>query len=147
MKRFTVSLFLMTGLFLASYAQKIQSPSEFLGYRLGTQFTPHHRVVEYFRHIAGASKNVRLDQYGQTNEGRPLLAAFIASPENMGRLEELRVNNLRLTGLETGNVTADQPAIVWLSYNVHGNESVSTEAAMQTIFDLVDPANTRTRAW
>src|SRR6185312_7501921 len=39
------------------------------------------------------------------------------------------------------------PAIVWLSYNVHGNEPASSEAAMQTLFDLVDPSNMLTKAW
>ena len=28
-------------------------------------------------------------------------------------------------------------AIVWLSYSVHGNESSSTEASMQTIYELL----------
>src|SRR5690606_10558989 len=32
---------------------------------------------------------------------------------------------------------APTKAIVWLSYNVHGNESASTEASMQTIYDLL----------
>jgi hypothetical protein len=147
---------------VSASAQKIQSPSEFLGYELGTQFTYQHRVVEYFRYIASASKNVKLVQYGATNEDRPLVAMFIASDANIGRLEEIRKNNLGLAGLEenkyAGNsymqnatsptaVTANTPVIVWLSYNVHGNEPASSEAAMQTLFDMVDPANTTTKAW
>jgi len=39
------------------------------------------------------------------------------------------------------------PAIVWLSYNVHGNEASSTEAAMMTLFALADPSNTKTKEW
>jgi len=129
------------------FAQKIQSPSEFLGYKLGDQFTYHYRIVEYFKYIAQVSKNVKLQQYGTTNEGRPLLAAFIASDDNIGKLEEIRHNNLRLTGIETGAASANTPAIVWLSYNVHGNEPSSSEAAMLTLFDLVDPSNTKTKEW
>lgn len=147
MKRnFLLLCLLLTG-FLSASAQKVQSPSEFLGYTLGDQFTPHYRVIEYFKYVASASKNIRLEQYGKTNEGRPLLAAFIASDENIGKLEDIRKNNLRLAGIESGAASGSQPAIVWLSYNVHGNESVSTEASMQTLFDLVDPANSRTKAW
>jgi hypothetical protein len=133
---------------LTSFAQKIQSPSEFLGYKLGDQFTYHYRIAEYFRYVAKASKNVKLVQFGSTNEGRPLLAMFIASDENIGKLEEIRHNNLRLAGIEKGAAaTTNTPVIVWLSYNVHGNEPSSSEAAMQTLYDMVDPANTRTRAW
>jgi hypothetical protein len=130
-----------------AFAQKIQSPSEFLGYQLGDQYTYHYRIVEYFKYIAQASKNVKLQQYGITNEGRPLIAMFIASDDNIGKLEEIRHNNLRLTGIESGNANTNTPAIVWLSYNVHGNEPSSSEAAMLTLYDLVDPANAKTKEW
>ena len=121
------------------FAQNIQSPEKFLGYKLGDQFTPHYKIVEYFKYIAQASKKVKLLQYGSTNEGRPLLAMFIASDANINRLEEIRVNNLRLAGIETtGAPTTNTPVICWLSYNVHGNEPSSSEAAMITLFDMVD---------
>ncbi len=31
---------------------QLQSPSEFLGYELGTEFTRHHQVVEYYKYLA-----------------------------------------------------------------------------------------------
>ncbi len=139
--------FLLAGIFSAT-AQKIQSPSEFLGYKLGDQFTPHHRVVDYFNYVAkAATGTVELKSYGKTYENRPLMVAFISSAQNIARLEDIRSNNLRLAGIESGSLQADQPAIVWLSYNVHGNESVSTEASMQTLFSLVDPANGQSKTW
>ena len=100
-----------------AFAQGIQSPSEFLGYKLGSQFTAHFRIVEYFKYVATASKNVKLLQYGTTNEGRPLIAMFIASDENIGRLEEIRQHNLSLAGLGSANANlTNMPVIVWLSY-------------------------------
>jgi hypothetical protein len=36
-------------------SQTIKSPDEFLGYELGTQFTYHHKAVEYFKYIASVS--------------------------------------------------------------------------------------------
>ena len=131
----------------AAFAQQIQSPQEFLGYKLGDQFTPHYRIAEYVRYIAQASKNVKLVQYGTTNEGRPLLLAFVASDENIGRLEDIRQNNMKLAGIATGAGSTTAPAIVWLSYNVHGNEPSSSEAAMATLYDLVNPANAQTKGW
>jgi hypothetical protein len=149
MSKKLLSLFLFLGCFFSAFSQEISSPQIFLGYKLGSRFTPHYRVVEYFRYIAQASKNVKLVQYGITNEGRPLLAMFIASDENIGRLEEIRKNNLRLAGIESTASPAitNMPVIVWLSYNVHGNEPASSEAAMQVLFDMVDPANAHTKAW
>ena len=42
---------------------------------------------------------MKLQQYGETNEGRPLLLAFISSAENITNLETIRKNNLRLANL------------------------------------------------
>ena len=44
-------------------AQNIPSPSEFLGYELGTQFTRHHQVVSYFNAVAAATEQVRLSSW------------------------------------------------------------------------------------
>jgi hypothetical protein len=135
---------------LTSASGQLKSPEEFLGYRIGTRFTPHWKIVNYFNHVAAqASSNMKLQSYGETYEGRPLIIAFISSKENMSRLEAIRYNNLRLAHLATGAGASDpdNPAIVWLSYNVHGNETSSSEAAMMTLFALVDPSNTQTKPW
>ena len=146
-KRISLLLFSLA-CFCTAFAQKIQSPSEFLGYPLGTQFTKHYQIAEYFQYVASVSKNVKLQQYGTTNEGRPLMVMFIASDENIGRLEDIRQHNLSLAGQSTQSTSlSNAPVIVWLSYNVHGNEPTSSEAAMQTLYDMVDKTNARTQAW
>ncbi|RPD38341.1 M14 family metallopeptidase [Chitinophaga barathri] len=126
-------------LFLAILAaiptsQAQPSPQTFLQYQPGARFTPHFKVMEYFRQVAEASKNVKLETYGETYEGRPLVMAILSSPENMARLEDIRKHNL---GLVSGSAQGAQPVIIWLSYNVHGNEAVSTEAAMKTLYTLL----------
>lgn len=134
---------------LTGWAQ-VQSPEQFLGYKPGERYTPHFNVVNYFRHVAGAAtKMVKLEQYGKTNEGRPLLLAFVSSEENVGNLENIRKNNLRLAGSANDKMAPNEqaPALVWMSYNVHGNETSSSEAAMLTIWELVNPANAKTKEW
>ena len=42
----------------------IGSPTEFLGYELGTQFTRHHQVVSYFNSVAAATEQVKLSTHG-----------------------------------------------------------------------------------
>jgi hypothetical protein len=132
-----------------SFAQQLQSPDQFLGYSLGDKYTPHYKIVNYFQQAALAMpKMMKLEQYGSTNEGRPLLLAFIASEENFAKLEEIRKNNLRLTGiLNDKPAEANSPSIVWLSYNVHGNETSSSEVSMKTLYELLNPANTQTKDW
>ncbi len=123
----------------------LQSPEQFLGYKLGSRYTHNYQLVSYFKHLA-ANSHIKLTQYGTTYENRPLLAAFISSKTNMGKLDEIRQNNLKLTGLvegQNGEVSAETPTIVWLSYGVHGNETSSTEAAMQTAYELLQPQNAK----
>ncbi len=130
-----------------SNAQKLLSPKEFLGYELGDRFTPHYRVMDYFKHVAEVMPNVDLRQYGETYEHRPLVYAIVTSAENFKDLEQIRTNNLRRSGLMEGTSNADQRALVWLSYNVHGNEASSLEASMLTLFDLANATNTKTQEW
>lgn len=145
---FLFSLFLITANLL--FAQ-LQSPEQFLGYKIGTHYTPHHNIVNYVRSVGQALPNtVKVEKYGTTNEGRELLLVYIASPENLQRIDEIRQNNLRIAGINKSSAAStsnNTPAIVWLSYNVHGNETSSSEAAMQTLFTLADPANQKSKEW
>ena len=142
-------LFLLFTVPVALYAQELKSPDQFLGYPLGSKYTPHYKIAAYFQYVATVMPaQVKLEQYGTTNEGRPLLLAAVASRENFGRLESIRQNNLRLAGVLTDQpARSDQPAIVWLSYNVHGNETSSSEVAMKMIYELLNPANSQSRKY
>lgn len=143
-RSFFLILLLGAGLELAS--QPMQTPESFLGYPLGDRFTRHHRMVEYFQYVASVSPQVRLTEYGKTYEHRPLLYAVVSTAENLKNLEQIREDNLRRAGLLAGKPTT-QVAIVWLSYNVHGNEASSMESAMKVLFDLANAQNTQTQPW
>lgn len=138
-------------LFISSLAlAQVKSPDQFLGYKLGARYTPHFNIVNYCKKVAeSAPAMVKLEQYGTTNEGRPLLLLYVTSPENIENLEAIRQNNLRLAGMTLDKMAPDEkvPAIVWLSYNVHGNETSSSEAAILTLYELVNPSNTKTKEW
>ncbi len=141
-------VFLFSILSCTSAFSQLKSPSDFLGYSLGSRYTPHWRILEYYRHVAEAVPNmVKLEEYGQTNEGRVLMVAYVSAPKNISNLENIRNNNLGLAGMQQNGNTSNAPAIVWLSYNVHGNETSSSEAGMATLFSLVDPANQQTKQW
>lgn len=128
---------------VVAQSSRVQSPAQFLGYELGDQFTPHYKVVNYFQHVADNSDLVSYQDYGKTYEGRELTYAVVTSANNHANLEEIRTNNLRLVGFENGDATENKKPIVWLSYNVHGNEASSSEAAMNTLYTLI----TEKRNW
>src|SRR5680860_1676986 len=118
-----------------AFAQELQSPQDFLGYEIGTRFTRHADLVKYFEYVAKNSGLVQYHTYGKTNEFRPLTYAVISSEENLKDLEKIRTNHLKNAGISSGPAeSSSDKAIVWLSYNVHGNEASGTEAAMQTLY-------------
>jgi len=128
-------------------AQNIVSPAEYASFPFEKYFTPHHKRVDYFKYVAENSKYVELSEYGMTYEFRPLILAVISDPENLSRIDEIRTNNLRRTGLIAGEVADEEIAIVWMSYGVHGNESSSPEAAMKVLYALAQPDNDQVKAW
>src|SRR5262249_12945477 len=94
------------------------------------------------------SKLITVERFGETYEHRPLVLAVITSPKNREALSTIRTNVAALT--DPNATTADRakeiakstPAVVWLAYNIHGNESSSSEAAMLVASNLLrDPAN------
>ncbi|MEM1324520.1 MAG: M14 family metallopeptidase [Bacteroidota bacterium] len=135
------------GFALSLSAQTILSPDNFLKHNIGEQFTPHHRLIDYYEHVAENSPNVMLKYYGDTYEGRPLVLAFVSTPENLANLEAIRLNHLRKTGLETGKADGKDIAVTWLSFTVHGNEAAGSESAMPVLYELASPNNERTKEW
>lgn len=137
---------LMTGLLLLvgsipAAGQSIPSPRDVLGWDMGERFTDAGQVVRYFDALASASPLVTMERYGVTPQGRELVQAVIATPQNRARLDAILAANLELTDpdlpLERARqIARDNPAVIFFTYGVHGNESSSSEAAMWTAWDL-----------
>jgi hypothetical protein len=118
------------------------SPQQVLGYGIGERFTDHAGVVRYFEALATALPNMaRLQRYGETNEGRALVQIVFARPDHLARLDDILARNAQLadpatTESQARSIAASNPAVVYFSYGVHGNESSSPEAAMWSAYDI-----------
>ena len=141
-------LFLLSSAAIAQEA--IPTPESFLGYPLGDRFTPHHRILEYLAELARRSPLISVQTFGQSYEGRPLTLAILTAEKHRSALETIRKNVATLARGEAldparlASITATTPAVVWLAYGIHGNESSSAEAAMRVAATLVrDPEATR----
>ncbi|MEQ8765697.1 MAG: M14 family metallopeptidase [Planctomycetota bacterium] len=136
------------------YRDGIPRPSEFYGQELGSRFTPHHEVLRYVDAVAEAAPDrVRSEEYGRTAEGRPLRLLTVTAPENLERLAEIRAaldkiaDPRKLGESEDAEALIESiPAIVWLSFNVHGNEPSPTEAALATLYQLAAGIDARTQS-
>jgi len=126
---------------------QLNSPAEFLP-NYGKQVTYYYRLESYFAYLVQNSTGIQHLPYGQTMEGRGLNTYIISTPENLKDIESIRQNHLYQAGLSDikPSATTDK-AIVWLSFNVHGNEPAAAESAMNVAFELVNPNNIATKEW
>lgn len=126
-------------------AQTPPSPADVLGWEMGERFTDVPSVYRYFDVLAGASDLVSVEPYGASWEGRPLVQVVVASAAHRARLDDILAANRELSDPDTPVERAEEiistnPAVVYFSYGVHGNESSSTEAALWTAWDLASNA-------
>jgi zinc carboxypeptidase len=149
MTRRLTAFLLVAALAAAGHAQ-VPTPDEFLGYKLGDRFTPYARILDYFNELAKRSPLITVQQFGETYEHRPLVLAVITSQKNRAALDAIRQNVAALadptatTPVRAAEIAHSHPAIAWLAFGVHGNESSSSEAAMLVAGTLLrDPESAK----
>jgi hypothetical protein len=138
--------FILLFFFIIVQAQT-KSPFEFLP-NYGKQVTYYHQVEKYFEHLDESSDWIQHHKYGETSQERSLNAYYISSPENLKNLDEIRKNHLNAIGLfPSKNQAIKDKTIVWLSFNVHGNEFGALESALSVAYELVNSKNDETKKW
>ena len=146
MIRRLAALLVVAALSVAAQAQ-VPTPDEFLGYKLGDRFTPYSRILDYFNELTKRSNLITVQQFGETYEHRPLVLAVITSAKNRAALDTIRQNVVALsdpnatTAARAAEIAHSTPAIAWLAFGVHGNESSSAEASMMVASTLLRDAD------
>ena len=125
------------------YKESVPRPQTTLRFDVGDHHTTYAQMEKVVERIANAAPDrVRIYEIGTTNEHRMQYLIAISSPENIERIEEIRANVKRLadprstTAAEAGRIAENTPAIAWMAYTIHGNESASFEAMMQVVYQL-----------
>src|SRR5690606_13239507 len=126
-------------LFSLSWAQ-VKSPEEYLGHQVGAKITPHWKLLEYYKYVASqVPDKIKFEQYGTSVEGRPLYAFFISSEKNIARLEEIRLNNLRLAKSTEGVPTLlEMPELFCMSHQYHDYDTTSSVVSMTTFIKFIN---------
>lgn len=124
----------------ATYDPKVAVPETLFGAPLGSRIASHGEVLAMLRAIADTSDRARMVPYGQTYEGRPLMVCMLTSPANHARLGEIQAGARALWdprgGDDLGAIIQHQPAIAWMGYGIHGDETSATEAAVPVAYHL-----------
>ncbi len=126
-----------------AYRAEVPRPQAILRYDVGNFHTTYAQMEKVIEAIAKAAPDrVKIYDIGETNEHRMQHLIAISSPENIARIDQIKANNARLTDSRTtsaadaNSIAQNNPAIAWMAYTIHGNESASFEAMMQVVYQL-----------
>ena len=126
-----------------NYAESISNPEVFLGFEAGQRVADPAQISAAIAAWQGQSDRLKVIEYARTHEGRPLFAVFISSPENLARLDEIEAQITRLSDARNiGDSVANTiikalPAVAWMAYSIHGNETSGADAALASIYHLI----------
>jgi len=126
-----------------AYRTEVPRPQAILRYDVGNFHTTYAQMEKVIEAIAKAAPDrVKIYDIGETNEHRMQHLVAISSPENIARIDQIKANNARLTDSRTtsaadaNSIAQNNPAIAWMAYTIHGNESASFETMMQVVYQL-----------
>jgi hypothetical protein len=152
--RFLALLFAPVLGLTVSYAATVPTPKSHFGHEMGVDrvLLDWDQVVSYFNKLAKSSDRLRVREIGKTAEGRPLIAATIASEETMKNLDQYLQIQRRLADPRLTPPAQAEPMflkgknIVLLTCSIHATEVASTHSAVEFAYKMLTDESTRFRA-
>jgi len=125
------------------YDPAVPRPESLLHYGPGERITTYRDQERVVLAIAEKAKTrVKMIEYGQSVERRPLRVFAISSGENIVRLDQIRKDHESIANGQADDETIRKtPPIVWVNECIHGNEPASFESAMYLIYNLAASRN------
>lgn len=129
------------------------SPEAYFGHRMGADrsILEWSKVTAYFRELEKGSDRIRVIEYGKSEEGRPMVAGIIASPETLKRIEHYRQIQKRLidaratTPDDAAKLIVEGKAVVLITCSIHATEVASTHTAVEFAHRLTTANDAKTR--
>ena len=110
------------------------------------------QIVNYFQKLDSASDKVTVREIGKTTLGKPLIAAFISSAENIKNLEKYRQINAKLanpqlikTQAEADNLIKTGKTIISISCSIHSTEIVASQMSLNLAYELATATDDDTK--
>ena len=126
-----------------NYIPTIDHPNKFLDFNYGDRVANHSQISNAILRWSEQSNKIKVIEYAKSHEGRPLYVAFISSSENLNNLDEIKnqitkLSDPRITSnTEANSIIENIPAVAWMAYSIHGNETSGADAALGIIYHLI----------
>ena len=124
----------------ADFDPAIPTVTQVLDHEPGARMSTSAEALTYLKALAEAAPDrMKVVQYGESWQGRPLTYALFTAPENFARLDAIQSDLGTIAAGKPGNGSA--LPVTWLAYSVHGNEVSSTDAALMMAYHLLAARN------
>jgi hypothetical protein len=133
---------------------RVPSPRDVLGFTPGDdrKVADWKQITDYFGRLNARGGRVRVQTVGTSTLGRPLIAAFISSPETIRELDRYREIQHRLadprlvaSDAERDRLVREGKAVVVVSCSIHSTEIVASQMSMQLAYELASAQDAETR--
>ena len=126
-----------------NYIDSVDHPNEFLDFDYATRVATPEQITSALMSWANQSDRLKVVEYARSHENRPLHAVFISSPKNLNNLNAIKDKVSQLADARITNdrkaktLISELPAIAWMAYSIHGNETSGADAALGVIYHLI----------
>lgn len=128
----------------ANYDPNVPTLKSVVGHDHGEAISSSEEISKFMQALAAHQpERMKLNHYGNTWQGRALQYAVISSKENIANLDAIKDNLQKLGNGESldEQVMQSLPAVIWLSYGVHGNEISPPDSALYIAYHLLAAKN------
>ena len=126
-----------------NYIDSVDHPNTFLDFDYATRVATPEQITSALKRWADQSDKLKVVEYARSHEKRPLHAVFISSSENLKNLDSIKdkitqLSDARITNdRQARSLIDDLPAVAWMAYSIHGNETSGADAALGVIYHLI----------
>jgi hypothetical protein len=133
--------------------QKITSPEEFFGFRMGSdrKIARWDKIIHYFEVLERESSRIKVIDMGPSTMGNPFLLVIVSSAENLANLDRLQEVNATLSdprGVsleEIKKLVQEGKAVMCQSMSLHATEIGGTQMAPELAHDLLSREDEETQ--
>ena len=123
----------------------VQTPEQFFGFRMGTdnKLARWDKIVDYMKHVSGASDRIRFRELGKSTNGNPFVALEISSADTLKNLDRYKQMERKLyfqggppTDSERDEIFRQGKVVLLITTTIHATEIGASQMVVELVHRL-----------
>src|SRR5437773_10424107 len=132
----------MMSAFAATAAGPLQSPEQFLGFKVGAdnKLARWDKIVDYMKLAAANSDRVRFRELGRTSNDNPFIVLEISAPETLEHLDRYKALKQKLyfqggapTDSERDAIFREGKLVLLITCSIHATEIGASQMSIELL--------------